>query len=156
MVCYLFVIRVMYYFISKLPDIWNLILSIIFACVGWWMLDNNLDFDFTKLPWNVECACSGLLFFSLGNLYVKYVKPDSIPKFTIAHKVYSFGMVVVLTVLLWICSYYNGHVTLGSNVLGGSVFLFYLLGLCGTTLTLLFSSIIEQLLTSTQILKRAL
>ena len=67
----LFVVEVLYYFISKANDIINLLICIALAVVGHFMLHNNLSFDFTLLPWNIEAAMSAMLFYCVGNLFAK-------------------------------------------------------------------------------------
>lgn len=139
----LFVVEVIYYFISKLPDIWNVLICIVCAVVGYWMLNNNLDFDFTKLPWNIESALSAILFYGIGNLFIKHFKIEGIPNYVKHNKVKAIVGVVVLTAVLAVGGLYNGHVTIGSNRLGKNVFLFYIIGIVGTFSTLLFSNLLE-------------
>ena len=140
----LFVIEIAYYFIAKTKAAVNIAIGVLCAAIGYFMLNNNLAFDFTKLPWNIEAAMSALLFYSIGNLFKVHVGLSWLPDFTKNKKVASWLCIFILTVLLLILAPINGHVTLGSNSLGSNAFLFYVLGFFGIASTMLFSSSIEQ------------
>ena len=139
----LFVVEVLYYFICKLPDIWSVLICAACAGLGYWMLNNSLSFDFTKLPWNIESALSAILFYCLGNLFIKHFKIEAIPNWVQKNKWKSIFSIAVLTVILAIGAIYNGHVSIGSNLLGKNIFVFYAVGLVGTFSTLFFSNLLE-------------
>lgn len=140
----LFVTEIAYYFIAKTKAAVNIAICVLCAAIGCFMLNNDLAFDFTKLPWNIEAAMSALLFYSMGNLFKVHVGLNWLPAFTKNRKGASWICILILTVLLLIFAPVNGHVTLGSNSLGNSAVLFYVLGFFGIASTMLFSSSIEQ------------
>ena len=108
------------------------------------MLHNNTAFDFTRLPWNIESAMSAILFYCIGNLYVKYFKLNSIPDFINAHRTEAllgctFALIVFVTGAL-----FNGHVTLGSNELGKNTILLYVSGVLGSIIVIVMSAILAN------------
>lgn len=141
----LFVVEVLYYFIAKTKDSVNITVCIICAVIGHFMLHNNLSFDFTKLPWNIEAAMSAIVFYAFGNLFVKQFGLKCLPDFSKNKKVVSWGLVVILTAIVVIIAPLNGHISLGSNSLGNSTVVFYILSFCGIASTLLFSTLIDKL-----------
>ena len=142
----LFVVEMLYYFISKCHFAVNLVISAAMAAAGYFMLYNNfIDFDFTKLPWNIEVAMSAMLFYAVGNLFVMRFKVSWVSEFTKKHKALSWLAWVVSTALMTVLGQINGHVTMGSNDLGKSVFLFYIDAFFGIISVLTFAGLAEGL-----------
>lgn len=141
----LFVTEVAYYFIAKTKAVANIVICVFCAAVGYFMINNTLVFDFTKLPWSMEAAMSALLFYSIGNLFKEHYSLNWVPGFTKNKKSISWLCVLVFTVTILILAPVNGHVTMGSNSLGNNVVLFYILAFLGIASTVLFSSAIEQI-----------
>ncbi len=135
----LFVVEVLYYFIAKLPDVWNVLICIGMAVIGHFMLNNDLAFDFTKLPWNIEAAMSAMLFYCAGNLLAKHQITHKLVKWVENNRLLGLAAVIVLTAVFTVGSLYNGHITLGSNLLGKNTFLLYINGFIGTFSAVVFS-----------------
>lgn len=140
----LFVVEVLYYFISKTKIAVNLTICILFAIIGHFMLNNNLNFDFTKLPWNIEAALSAMLFYSAGNLLVIKFGLNYFPDLSKNKKSTAWCIMAFLTIIVCFGALFNGHVSIGSNQLGKNTFAFYFIGFCGIASTLIFSSILEN------------
>ena len=140
----LFVTEVAYYFIAKTKAVVNIVICVLCAAIGYFMISNTLIFDFTKLPWSIEVAMSALLFYSTGNLFKVHLGLNWLPDFTKSKKNISWLCILVFTVIIFISAPVNGHITMGSNSLGNNVALFYILAFLGIASTLLFSSSIEQ------------
>ena len=140
----LFVVETLYYFISKTKTAVNISICILFAVIGHFMLNNNLSFDFTKLPWNIEAAMSAMLFYSAGNIFADKFGLKYIPSFSENKKTVAWCIIAFLTIIIFVGSYLNGHVSIGSNQLGKSTIAFYLIGFCGIVSTLIFSAILEK------------
>lgn len=135
----LFVVEILYFFISKLPDVFNLLICVVMAGIGHWMLHNSLAFDFTKLPWNIEAAMSAMLFYCLGNLFVKHFDLKKTVERCEKHRWLCLGIAAVGIGVFAAGALWNGHVTLGSNDLGKNTLVFYAVGLLGTAIALLLS-----------------
>lgn len=141
----LFVVDMMYYFICKLPDIANIVLCMVMAAVGHFMVCDHRLFDFTKLPWNLEVAMSAMLFYCAGNLLAKSFGKNIFAVWcNNAPKLCSILLLALLTAF-FSGSIWNGHITLGSNLLGRSTVLLYLNGLTGTFAVLLAVNLIPLL-----------
>ena len=67
----LFVMEVIYYFLSGFKKVWILLVSIAMASVSYYMITYVDVVDITLLPWNLEVACLGLPFFAIGHLTVQ-------------------------------------------------------------------------------------
>ena len=140
----LFVVEILYYFVSKTNDVLNISICILLAVCGYSMLHTSLAFDFTKLPWNIESAMSAILFYSIGNLYVKHFKLNSIPAFVSAHRHASLIGCAIASIVFALGALLNGHITLGSNELGRFIILLYTNGLLGSAIVLVFSALIDS------------
>lgn len=140
----LFVTEIAYYFIAKAKAVVNIAICVLCAAVGYFVINNTLAFDFTKLPWSIEVALSAVLFYSLGNLFKVRFGLNWLLDFTKTKKCISWLCVLVFTVIILVLAPMNGHVTMGSNSLGNNVFLFYILAFLGIAATLLVSSSVEQ------------
>lgn len=136
----LFVVEIAYYFICKIKDWLNIVITLAMAVIGHYMLNNNLSFDFTLLPWNLESAMSAMLFYSVGHLFVKHFRKDAIIIWCEKATAKSATIAILLFVVMACGGIYNGHVSLGSNILGKSTILLYAVGFCGLFSMLLLSN----------------
>lgn len=140
----LFVVEMLYYFINKLPTVFNIVVCLCLAIIGHFMLNNNIPFDFTKLPWNIEAAMSAMLFYCLGNLFSKYVGVERISEFYRTKKSTANIAIIVCSVLFVGGALWNGHITLGSNNLGKSTIVLYVVGLLGSIGALLICTGVDN------------
>lgn len=142
----LFIVEVLYYFISKTKPFINILISTILAVIGHLMVHNNfIDFDFTKLPWNIEAAMSAVLFYSIGNLFVSKYGLKYIPDFLSGKKTKACIITISTILVLCIGSPFNGSVTLGHNKLGNNTIAFYFIAFCGIIATLFVSGYLEKI-----------
>ena len=126
----LFVIEVIYYIVSKLPDWANLLTCIVLSAIGacmifWW------KGIFHLLPWSMESALVSVLFYCIANLLSKNVGLVGIESKVLEKKGLFFVLMVVLSLVLINTAHLNGHITLGSDSLGKNPGLFYLNALMG-------------------------
>lgn len=140
----LFVVEILYYFISKTNDVCNVLICIAMACAGHFMLNNDLDFDFRRLPWNIEAAMSAMLFYCCGNLFVKHLGFDLVPKLTSAHKAAALAACAAAAAVFAAGALWNGHITLGSNQLGRNTILLYTNGFLGTAVVIALSAVLAS------------
>ena len=140
----LFVVEILYYFVSKTNDVLNISICILLAVCGYSMLHTSLAFDFTKLPWNIESAMSAILFYCMGNLYVKHFKLSSIHAFVNTHRFTSLLGCAIALIVFVMGALINGHITLGSNELGKCILLLYVNGLLGSAIVLVLSALVDS------------
>lgn len=137
----LFVVEVIYYVVSKLPDWVNLTVSVILSIVGacmisWWRG------AFLFLPWSTESALVALFFYCIGNLLSKRYGLNGIENMVLRKKGLFFALMIIITAVLINSSHYNGHITLGSDSLGHNPMFFYLNALMGIFTIGVFSILI--------------
>ena len=140
----LFLVIIMYYGLSKLPDIVSLAASAVLAALGYLSLQIDLPFQMGKLPWNAHAALMAMPYFTLGNLMVKHFGFRSIYDEVHSKRVRYTVILFVITVLFTFLTLYNGPVSLGSVHFGKSVLLYYLVGFIGIAMTLVLSMLIDR------------
>lgn len=75
----LFVIESMYYWIDKLKSQCQIIIVLIVcALIGVWMINGQLSGFFHKLPWSTEGAFIGVIFYGFANLLVKNISLSNV------------------------------------------------------------------------------
>ena len=127
----LFVVEVLYYFISKFK-IYLIIPICIALVVGGWVLETYFTNITAYLPWSIDSALFSIGFYAIGNLTSNYLK-------IIIKKVQEnkYRVLISLTVALACFAiiipfvFLNGKVSLGSKMLNNG-FLFYLTGIIGS------------------------
>ena len=128
----LFVVEVMYYFISKFSELMNLTICLLFAFIGYVFV----YIGWTKLPWNIEAAFSVIIFYAAGHLCVDHYGKLCFPEFCNRHKKSVWFMLAVFSVLFICGALWNGHITFGSNCLGKSVYTTYCVAFMGIVIVL--------------------
>lgn len=138
----LFVIESMYYFIDKLSVRWNVVVCVACAFIGVWMITGAYSNIFKLLPWSIESAFAAIIFYCTGNVLTKYRSLKQIEEAIVAKKVIAIASIAILTPILVYSSYWNGHISLGSDLLGRSPILFYINAFIGIVTIFLFSVLI--------------
>jgi drug/metabolite transporter (DMT)-like permease len=92
----LFVIELAYYWIAKLPDVWNVVLCVFLAVAGYLLVNKCTLFDFTTMPWSVEVAMMAMIFYATGNLLVKHIGHHTLVNFVLKRQLLSLISVIVL------------------------------------------------------------
>lgn len=129
----LFVVEMLYYFIAKLPQSMNLLLTVVCAILGYFMMQENTFFDFRLLPWNIEVALCALPFYAIGNLLMRHHAHTEWVSLVMDPKRKPLVAVIALCCLVLLCcgAMYNEHVSMGSTNLGKNPLIFYLTAVCG-------------------------
>lgn len=138
----LFIIESLYYFIDKLPKWANLLTCVACAFVGVWMIAGPYSNVLTLLPWSMESAFAAIIFYCVGNLLTKMWSLDEVETYVVKHKWFAILAIVILTPALVLSSYWNGHVSLGSDLLGKSPLIFYVNAFVGIVTIFLFSILV--------------
>lgn len=135
----LFMVEVFYYFICKLSDWLNFIVSIIMAVLACHASDLVIEgYRFDLLPWNMEVAFAAVLFYCIGNLLVKHVGLMNLYQSVKNNVFVSWLIVILFTVLLVYWGLQNGAISMGHFFLGYNHYMFYINALFGIVSTLTF------------------
>ncbi len=139
----LFVMELSYYWIAKLPDVWNLIVCVLLAVLGY-VLVNYFDFfDFTLLPWSIEVAMSALIFYATGHLFIKHIGHQKFENRVNKNRWVSFIVMIAMFVIVYYGALLNGRVSMGhANI--HNPFLFYPIAYLGVFAFIVMSSLIAQ------------
>ena len=137
----LFVIEVIYYCLDKLPDWGKLVSCLVLAVIGSLMI-HVWKGVFVLLPWSIESAFVSVIFYCVGNLVVKKYGLKGIETKVLGKKVLSIVMILILTTILVFTAHYNRHISLGSDMLGKSPFLFYFNAFIGIISIVLYSILV--------------
>lgn len=139
----LFAVELLYYWISKLSDLWNVILCLILAVSSWVLVNKCEFFDFTTLPWSLEVAMAAMLFYSGGHLLVKNIGHLKFELIVNRKKWISFVIMLVLFVLTYYGSIMNGKVSMGHANLRNPL-IFYPTAYLGVMAIIILSSLIAN------------
>lgn len=140
----LFVVDILYYYISKLSDVAILVLSVLCAVVG--VLLSKHYYNITTLPWSFDSALVAIPFFAFGNLMVKRLSHKTIMK-TINNNILSSVMVTVFfTVIFLVGVQLYDYISMGHNNLGHHAWKFYLNAFSGSISVILISLLLSSLL----------
>lgn len=135
----LFVIECLYYFIDKLPTYLNVLVCVACALFGVWMIAGSMSHVMTLLPWSMESAFAAIIFYCAGNVLTKKQSLQNIETKVLSKKWLAIVAIIIVTPILVLSSHWNGHVSLGSDLLGESPLFFYINAFIGITSVFLFS-----------------
>lgn len=108
---------------------------------------------FLLLPWSIESAFASVIFYCVGNLLVKHYGLKGIETNVLGKKALSIVTIIILTVVLVFTAHYNQHVSLGSDLMGKSPFLFYFNAFIGIITIGLFSILICSISSDNKVFK---
>lgn len=139
----LFVVEVLYYFISKLKPYFNVPICIALA-VGGWLLETRFRGVAAYLPWSIDSALFSIGFYALGNLTADYLKRGIKKLQEHKYKILISSALALLCFLVLIpLAFLNGKISLGSKILNNG-FLLYATGIIGTAGIILLSIALEK------------
>ena len=147
----LFVVDVLYYFISKLSDIAILVISVLCAVVG--VLLSRQYYNITTLPWSFDSALVAIPFFAFGNLMVKWLSHETIMKMVDSNIFSTVLVTVFFTVLFLIGVQLYEYISMGHNNLGHHAWKFYLNAFSGSISVILISLLLSSLLSQSWLQK---
>lgn len=127
----LFIIELVYYWIAKLPDVWNVTACLLLAAAGYVLVNYCTFFDFTTLPWSIEVSMMALIFYSTGNLFVKHIGHERLKTLVLKRQIISVVFVIALFSIVYHVGMLNGKVSMGHAQINNP-FLFYPIGYLGT------------------------
>lgn len=138
----LFVIELAYYWIAKLHDVWNVVVCLLLAAVGYVLVNYCPFFDFTTLPWSIEVAMMAMIFYSTGNLFVKNIGHEKFKTWVSRIQVVSVLFVLALFSITYFGGELNGKVSMGHAQINNP-FLFYPIGYVGTFAMLILTMLLS-------------
>lgn len=127
----LFVVEVVYFFLSQLKDWGNVLCCIVLAVLGYVLVNDVETFDFTKLPWSLEVAMMAIPFYAAGNMVLKHIGHVKLMDFVKRHELATAIIVLLTAVGVYIGAKYNGSPSLGHANLGANPFVFYATAILG-------------------------
>lgn len=140
----LFVIEMVYYFLARCKDVVNVIICVVLAALGYNLINKVSFFDFTLLPWSLEVVMLALIFYSLGNLFVKHIGNEKFKNIILKYRLISWIVVIVLFVIVYKIGVKNGRLSMGhSNI--GNPWIFYPIAIVGTMAMLIISMLLSDL-----------
>ena len=139
----LFVVELSYYWISKLPDVWNIFICLICATLSYVLVNYCTSFDFTTLPWSIEVAMAAIIFYAIGHLFIKHIGHQQFEYIANRKKWVTAIFMLLLFVLVWYAGLYNKSVSMGHANLRNP-FIFYTVACAGVLAFLLLSSMLAQ------------
>lgn len=139
----LFVVELAYFWIAKLPDIWNLIICVLLAVVSYVLVNYCSFFDFTTLPWSIEVAMAAILFYASGHLFIKHVGHQEFEQLVNKKRWVSFLVVLALFIVVFYGGLYNGKVSMGHASMHNP-FIFYPIAYLGLFAFITMCSLVAQ------------
>ena len=120
----LFSVEVIYYFLSKFNDWFNILLCLILCVLGV-LSTKALFFDFSTLPWSIDVALMALPFYAAGSLLAKHVCHQKQINMVKGNLLLCALLFIVAATVVYFGAKYNGHVSMGHASLGRSPMVFY-------------------------------
>lgn len=120
----LFVTELGYYWISRLPDWLNVMVAIVLAIIGYFLVTYAHFFDFTTLPWSIEVGMMAMVFFATGHLVVKRIGHAKIES-AINNNICLYTIIALLLFIgVYLVAFFNGNPSMGHARLNNPI-LFY-------------------------------
>ncbi len=139
----LFVVELVYYWVAKLTDIWNLIVCVLLAVLGYVLVNYFEFFDFTTLPWSIEVAMSAMVFYATGHLFIKHIGHKKFEQSVNKNRWVSFLIILAMFVVVYYGALFNGRVSMGHADINNP-FIFYPIAYLGVFAFIILSSLIAQ------------
>lgn len=139
----LFAVELMYYPISKLRDVWVLVLSMAVCGIGIALEHSFGDSYLLTLPWNLDAAVMALPFYALGNLWMRHTTLENVDGWIHGHPWLSLGIVLILTVGLVAATFRYPGISMGYSDYGNE-YVFHARALLGIGSTIVFSSLLAH------------
>lgn len=126
----LFVVELAYYWISKLKDVWTVVISILLAVLGYILVNAVEFFDFTTLPWSIEVAMLAMIFYCLGHQMIRHIGYAKVQEAIGSRKILSVLLMIVAFILVCFGANHNGQPSMGHANVHNPV-MFYLTAFIG-------------------------
>lgn len=139
----LFVVELIYYWISKLPDWFNLMVDVILAVSGYSLVTYSKFYDFTTLPWSIDVAMMAILFYATGHLVVKRFGHAKIISSINAKPWLFASFALLLFVGVYYVASYNGYPSMGHAQLNDPL-LFYSGAYMGTSAMIVICALVAN------------
>ena len=115
----------------------------LFAILSYVLINYCTFFDFTTLPWSIEVAMAGIIFYASGHLFIKNVGHQKFEQFVNKKRWFSFLIMLALFVVVYYGGLYNGKVSMGHASIRNP-FIFYSIAFIGVFAFIIMCSLIAQ------------
>lgn len=139
----LFVVELMYWFVSELKDVWNIVTCVVLAIISYCLVNYCDIWDFKRMPWSIDVAMMAIPFFSLGHLLAKHVPKAKMLETVNSHLTISWILVAVGFAITAYCGHLNGAASMGHARLGHNPIVFYITACVGTMAMLVLCILLE-------------
>lgn len=138
----LFMVEVMYYFISKSKVVYALVMCLIIAVIGVCMA-HFFGADYLNLlPWNLDAAFYGLLFYGVANCIKRHISHAEVMAFVEHNRLTIGGIVAVLFAVLWYLSMNYGECSMGSSSYQCPEYIFFIRAFVGCFMLIMASALL--------------
>ncbi len=137
----LFVIEMIYYFLSKLDSIWVIITTFTMAIASYSAIEYCSYIDITLMPWNMEVVCLGIPIYAIGHLIARKWSIQKMQLLVLSNQILSIIIVFFCAAVVFAGSQYNGTISFGHSELGKNVFVTYACSFVGTAMIIILSMV---------------
>lgn len=132
----------MYYFVSKTREIVTFVLCFLIAAGGAVFANIYGSVYLNLLPWNLDAAFYGLLFYAVGNSFKRHIGHGRMMRWVKDNGVKSVLLSLVLFVTLWILAMNFGECSMGSSSYQCAEWLFFVRAFIGCAWMILVSAML--------------
>ena len=141
----LFVVGVLYWSLSRLPNAAVILAGLLSWALGWLLLQPNPIMDFRTLPWSVDVAFCALPYYAAGNLMTRGDAMERLRAAVTNRRGIAACVWVCCTAVLVLGASFNGHCTMAQGIYGTSMLLYIPTSFFGIAALLLFSMLLDSL-----------
>ena len=138
----LFAVEIMYFFVSKAKEGMTLMLCVLIAAGGVALTHLYGNDYLFLLPWNLDAAFYGLLFYGVGHGYRHYVGHEKTMQWVGNNGLKAGLLSLVLLVVLWLLAMNFGECSMGSSSYQCAEWLFFVRAFVGCVWLILTCAIL--------------
>jgi acyltransferase len=141
----LFVTEIMYFIISKMKEVYTIVVCILCSIMSfvlgyyfgdnWWFL----------LPWNFDAALIALIFYCFGNIFIKHFSHKEVVGFVERHYKLMLSILCLLSVILYFGATIYGECSMGSSSYQCSGIVFTIRAIIGCVSLIVLALILSHL-----------
>ena len=132
----LFVIEMIFWFLSYLSNSKILLFSFLLAALSFSLINYCTIVPVTLTPWSLDVALLGIPFYAAGYLLVTKVGHVKLQEVVLCNSIFSVFTIIICFILVYVGSGYNGSISFGHADLGRNVFVTYSCAFIGIVMML--------------------
>lgn len=141
----LFLTEIMYFFISRIGNIWSIIVSFCLAGLSFMLGHLYGDAYWYLLPWNADAALIALPFYATGNVLIKNISHEKLNILVTNRRVLSIITLVCLTFILYFSATLFGECSMGSSSYNCNGIIFLLRAFLGCAWIIIISLLLGNI-----------